>query len=224
MALTLEEAKAEISKIMSSYREAAAASVDILGERLTAGKLYEAWVLARVTEKLRTEEGYAVTLVGSDRVRLRSAPGPISRQYAYLLLQHPDGRQCEVWTDIEFVGMSHRLRRSSAKAERFECHELDIVIVPPGIVGRPRHDQVHLGVECKNTAFEKVMMRAALGIRRELSLLRDENPTRFIDWPRASVPADPPSVLMVYSTDPSVTRYEPLGRPYGVDLIYEQLG
>jgi hypothetical protein len=102
-------------------------------------------------------------------------------------------------------------------------HELDIVIVKDGVSDYPGHDDVVLGIECKNTGFEKVMARAALGVRRELSLLQRDRPTAFNSWPTSTVPADPPSVLLVYSTDASVNAYNEAGCKFGVDFRYEPM-
>ena len=67
------------------------------------------------------------------------------------------------------------------------------------------------------------MARAALGVRRELSLLHPPNPTPFIQWPRNLVPAHPPSILLVFSTDPAVKEYNPAGAFYGVEFLYEPM-
>jgi hypothetical protein len=85
-------------------------------------------------------------------------------------------------------------------------------------VERPRHDQVEIGVECKDTGDQKQLLRGILGVRRELSLLRDDIATGFVRWPRTVVPADPPSCLLVYSSDRKVLDYTEPGRVFGVDF------
>jgi hypothetical protein len=104
-----------------------------------------------------------------------------------------------------------------------DYHELDILVVGAGTTGRPRHDQIWLGVECKNTGYEKGLLKEILGIRRELSLLTDWQPTKFARWPRASVRATPPSCLLVYSTDEDVADYSAPGNTFGIDFIHEAM-
>lgn len=73
------------------------------------------------------------------------------------------------------------------------------------------------------TSFAKSMWRAALGVRRELSLLVPEIDTDFQMWPRKKVPAQPPSVFMVFSTDPAVTQYARAGEFFGVDVAHSPM-
>jgi hypothetical protein len=96
-------------------------------------------------------------------------------------------------------------------------------VVGGGATGRPRHDEILLGVECKNTVYTKDLLRGILGVRRELSLLRPLRPTRFAIWPRKTIPADPPSCLMVYSTSPIVVNYTDPGDMFGIDFVYHVL-
>ena len=101
--------------------------------------------------------------------------------------------------------------------------ELDIIVAEPGLSGRPRHSQIWLGVECKNTGHTKNLLKEILGIRRELSLLQNDEPTRFPTWPRAMVPARPASCLMVYTTDQAVSGYSGPGEAFGIDFVHEPL-
>jgi hypothetical protein len=127
-----------------------------------------------------------------------------------------------MWTDIEFVSLSHGARPSGPPTKG-EYHELDIAVVDPGLTGRPRNDQVWLAAECKNTGYNKGLLKEILGVRRELSLLQDEQPTRFQAWPRSSVPCRPASCLLVYSSDPVVAEYARPGDVFEIDLYYEDL-
>ena len=223
MPLSLDEAKVRINSILANYQIASVNPATVLAGKLISGKVYEAWVLSIVLERLRLEEWYDVTLIGSDYVRLRSSPGLINRRYMHFVLSKSASPTLEVWTDIQFLTLGRSLRSPTAPIGPGDHHELDIVIVPAGTTGRPRHDQVRLGVECKNTGFEKYMMRAALGVRRELSYLDSANRTSFSSWPRSTVPAKPPSVLMVYSTDPKVAQYDEAGQVFGIDFIHDPM-
>ncbi|HEV2891135.1 MAG TPA: hypothetical protein VGX28_12240 [Frankiaceae bacterium] len=222
--LTADEVRNQIDAIVDGYRAArAAAGPSVVPELLTAGKLYEAWVLCDVLEKLKSREGYQPRLRQGTKVVLKSSPGPINRAYPYFEIARSAGAPLEVFTDVEFLTLSYDRRGMAASPQDGDFHELDIVVVPQGVVGRPRHDEVLLGVECKNTVFAKELLRAILGVRRELSYLQEPRNTRFRKWPRPTVPADPPSCLLVYSTDVGVTRFDAPGAVFGVDFIHERL-
>ncbi|WP_155371604.1 hypothetical protein [Catellatospora vulcania] len=224
MGLTVAEAKKRIDDIMARYQAVSTGSTRGLTLSLSPGKLYEAWVLSTILERLRTDEGYDVVLIGSDKVRLRSSGGPVDRSFAHFELRRGGVALLEVWTDIEFLSFSHQQRGARMPPQRGDRHELDIVILPAGTAaGYPPHDVIKMAVECKNTAFEKHMARAALGVRRELSLLRPSQQTAFSTWPRSVVPAEPASVFSVYSTDGTVTEYDQAGQIFGVDFIHEPM-
>ena len=189
---------------------------------VTDGKLYEAHVLSLVVEKLAVQEKYALVLTGGSKVQLKSSPGPINRKYPRIDLRKNGILRAELWTDVEFLSLSHAARGLSTTTLG-DFHELDLLIVEAGQSDRPTHDKVWLGVECKHTSYQKGLLKEILGIRRELSLLTDLQPTQFSTWPRPRVPADPPSCLLVYSTDPSVKNYEAPGSIFGIDFVHEPL-
>jgi len=192
----------------------------LVPQTLLAGKLYEAYVLSRVVEQLAVREGYSLTLIGGSKLQLKTSHGPINRKYPRIELQRLGNCVAELWTDIEFLSLSYCTGGAPA-ITKGDFHELDIIIVVPGVTGRPRFDDVWLGVECKNTGYEKGLLKEILGIRRELSLLAQTQPTNFQSWPRTTVPAYPPSCLLVYSTDPKVIDYSAPGKVFGIDFIHE---
>lgn len=187
-----------------------------------AGKLYEAHVLSRVLEHLAVDEGYTLTLVGGAKLRLKSSPGPINRRYPRIELRRSGKCAAELWTDIEFISLSCCFRKPAA-ITKGDYHELDIVIVSAGEAGRPKCNAIWLGVECKNTGYEKGLLKEILGIRRELSLLAEPMSTNFRSWPRTAVPADPASCLLVYSTDNRVMEYSAPGATFGIDFFHEEM-
>ena len=221
MSLSLQEAQAKVDAIFAGYASARPRT-SLLSPALTTGKMYEAWVLGLLLQRLEAVEGFTVQLIGSSKVHLKSSPGPINLLYPHFELRR-DGDVLEVWTDVEFKTLSYTLSGAAGAPMSAHRHELDLVIVPRGCSGYPGPKQILLGVECKNTPFTKAMARAALGVRRELSLLRGQCPTAFRKWPERSVPADPPSVLMVFSTDSKVTDYHPAGSVFGVNFVHEPM-
>ena len=128
----------------------------------------------------------------------------------------------ELWTDIEYLTLSYDQSRRGMPT-RGDYHELDIIVVAPGVDNRPRHSEVWLGVECKNTSYSKSLLKEILGVRRELSLLTHGESTRFTNWPRTRVNADPPSCLLVFAAKDEVLKYKKPGQLFGIDFFYEPL-
>jgi hypothetical protein len=221
--MTRSEANARISEILMMYVSARdPQEFDLLPQTVTAGKLYEAYALALVARQLVGKEGLRLMLMNSNYLSLQSSPGRINRRRPYILLQRNGRTIAEMWTDVEFLSLSYGLNPGGTPTKG-EYHELDIVIIEPGLSGRPRHDQIWLGVECKNTGYKKNLLKEILGVRRELSLLTDEKPTRFREWPRTSVPCSPASCLLVYASDINVIEYTRPGQTFGIDFQYEEL-
>lgn len=227
MSLTLAEAIAKVNRVFAGYGTMSTSPGSLVPAGWLEGKVYEAWVLTIVLERLRAIEGFKVTLVGGSKVHLKSGGGPINTNYPRFLLTRAGTPAFEVWTDVEFSSMSFAMAQSKGLAGsnpgKPHKHELDIVVVPAGTSGHPTFEEIVIGIECKNTAFHKSMARAALGVRRELSLLHEDEPTYFATWPRSRVPARPASVLLVVSTDPAVTDYNDAGGFYGVDFLHEPM-
>ncbi len=221
--MTRQEATSRISRILRRYMTASdTIAFDILPKVLTAGKLYEAYALGLIARQLANCEGDQLILVNGSYLPLKSTPGPINRSYPHIQVVRSRTVVAEIWTDIEFLSMSHCMR-PRCSPQKGEYHELDIAIVDPNLTGRPRHDCIWLGAECKNTGYHKGLLKEVLGVRRELSLLTDQKPTRFRKWPRAVVPCDPSSCLLVYSTDSAVSEYSRPGEVFGIDFFHEEL-
>jgi|GEM_PF-1184572 len=172
---------------------------NLVPSSITEGKLYEAYVLSKIVAKLVDDEGFSLVLVGGAKLKLKSAPGPINRSYPYIELHRYGNCVAELWTDVEFLTLSYS-RLASPPLTKGSYHELDIVVVDAGSNGRPPHDAVWLGIECKNTSYQKGLLKEILGVRRELSLVTsDPIKTKFSSWPRPYAPANPPSCLVVFA-------------------------
>jgi hypothetical protein len=226
MGLTDAQARARIDKVLSDYQLAHGQPIrSVLPVTVAAGKTYEAWVLCDVLEHLRAAEGFDVQLVNGNKVVLKTGGGPINDSYAHFVLRKPTRDPLEVWTDVEFLGLSAASRGVSATiAQPCDYHELDIIVVDEGVRGRPWHRDIRVAVECKDSAYDKHMLRAILGVRRELSLLTaPSQPTGFDRWPAREVPADPASCLLVYSSDPAITGFQPPGNTFGISFLHEAM-
>ena len=216
--------KRRIERAIRRYARATSSQAySLVPTSLTLGKLYEAHVLSLVLEQLHRNERLRIVLVNSNFITLKSAPGPINLQYPHFDLFRRNNKIAEIWTDVEFLTLSYDQNSGSGVPSPGDYHELDIVVVNPRISGYPRHNDIWLGVECKNTGYTKALLREILGVRRELSLLRGPNQTHFSMWPRSMVPADPPSCLIVYSTDPAIVNYASPGTVFGIDFFHETL-
>lgn len=187
------------------------------------GKVYEAWVLSLVCERLAQDEHATLVLVRGSRLALRAKGGWLRKDLPYLEIDHPNRGRGILTTNLYCLTLSHELRGAPQPPTRCDFHELDIALVDETADPRPTHKQVWLAIECKETSFTKNFCREALGLRRELSMLRSPLRTGFTIWPMNYVPADPPSSLCVYSTDPQVADYDPAGSMFGVRFIHEPL-
>ena len=222
--MTKEQIILKLKEAFAKHLKAAPALVDVLvPSSVTDGKLYEAHVLSKVVESLDDIEKVTLTLVGGAKMQLKSSPGPINPAYPHIELRKNGSHVADLWTDVEFLSLSYCVGGTTSPPTKGHYHELDLVVVQAGATGRPRCDQIWLGVECKNTAYQKGLLKEILGIRRELSFLQPPTQTRFSVWPRANVPASPPSCLIVYSTDPAVGQYSAPGTMFGIDFTYESL-
>src|ERR1017187_467400 len=101
---------------------------------ISAGKMYEAHVLSLIVEKLVTREGYSLILAGGNKLQLKSAPGLINRTYPRIELRRSGVCVAELWTDVEFLSLSHASCRS-VTLTKGDYHELDLIIVGPGQQG-----------------------------------------------------------------------------------------
>lgn len=215
MGMTRLEIIAEIDALLTAL----GAHKNLVSNQIAAGKMYEAWVLAHSLEHLAKRESFQITFVGGNKLKLKASPGPINNSYPHFE-GFAGGRNFAMWTDIEFSTLSYSRSLKSTPPIVGSKHELDIIAVPVGTKTYPSHDEILWGIECKHTKFEKHMARAALGVRRELSLLRSPQPMAlFRHWPRKYVPADPPSAFTVYSTSPAVTNYRDAGDVFGIDFL-----
>lgn len=221
--MTRTEANARLNAILGKYVIAQdPREFELIPKAITAGKLYEAYSLALVSKQLVAAEGLQLMLMNGNYLPLKTSPGGINRRYPHIRLIRNSHVVAEMWTDIEFLSLSYSIR-PTAKPTKGEYHELDIAIVDPGLSGRPRVDQIWLAAECKNTGYTKGLLKEILGVRRELSLLSEDNPTRFQNWPRTSIPCNPASCLLVYASDAAVADYSRPGETFGIDFHYEEL-
>jgi hypothetical protein len=153
--MTRDQIQQQLRDVFQRYLGASAGVTQgLVPQTVSAGKLYEAHVLSRVVERLSVDEGYSLTLVGGTKVQLKSSPGPINRSYPRIELRRSGSCLAELWTDVEFLSLSY-CTGGAPSLTKGDYHELDILVVAAGVSGRPRYDEIWLGIECKNTGYEK---------------------------------------------------------------------
>lgn len=216
--------KAKVTSALKKGIKATGSSLsDLVPADFTAGKIYEAYVLGLVCQHLKSKEGLVCTLVGATSLTLKSSPGPINPSYPHIRVTKNGQHVANMWTDIEFTALS-AYHHGNTPLSHGEFHEMDIALVAPNCATRPYPHEVYLVVECKNTGYQKSLLREILGVRRELSMLtRPPLPTYFTSWPRQDVPANPPSCIAVFSSDPGVSKYQAPGQFFGIDFYHEPL-
>jgi hypothetical protein len=126
----------------------------------------------------------------------------------------------EAWVSLEVQALSWHMSGGASKLPPAALHELDVAIVFPSSGLYPVHTQVQVAITCKNVrSATKEQVREALGLRRETALLR-EPAWSSAPWLVASVPADPPSPLLLVSSDPGVKKYRTPVDHLGVYVRY----
>jgi hypothetical protein len=230
-AIELNTRKQEIEELFSNYRSAKS---KITPDKLTRGKIYEAFILSKVLESLNNKENLFIVLKNDSNYKLKSSPGVINRKYPRFdlykseatYLKNPKNVFAEVWTDVEFLTLSYARHISKREPRNGEYHELDILVSSPNLNDgeRPTPKQVYLGIECKNTNYKKSYLREILGVRRELSYLKGEQyKTAFDHWPSSITNVYPPSCLQVYCVDGRINNYKEAGILHAIDFIYEMI-
>lgn len=161
---------------------------------MVASKLYEAKALAAVLDRLSVA-GYSF-VVKNGNICLKAAPGPINNSYAHIQVTSNGVHVANIWTDVEFVGLSsYALAGLASPSARGEYHELDILVCDPAATVRPRSDQVFIGVEAKHWRdIPKKLLREILGVRRELS---------FVDGLRKGPSGTAPIIKRILRSNPA---------------------
>jgi hypothetical protein len=157
---------------VSSYTTPSLPSVaSLLPASVGLGKAYELACLAHFVSGLR-RPGISFSLAGGDSLRFRLGGGPVSPEFTHIDVFSGDVLVGAIWNDVEFTTASgcQPLCSSSERPAPGHRHELDIVLLKDWVGGDhyPCHRNIQLGVECKETVFDKRLLKQALGVRLEL--------------------------------------------------------
>lgn len=212
--------KNQITNILQRNAGVAPARTNtLLPIRGLQGKLYEAHVLATICEKLVTQEGLRVTLIGGSNLMLKQKGGSIDKAYPYFEVWNGPTLFGELFTDVYFSTLSYQMKGSPSNQTYGDYHELDIALLKPGQNGHPPYSEVMIAVECKHTSIKKSIIRELLGFRRELSFYSNiPQPTNFSVWPSTQTHSNPNSVHMLYCSDSRINRYTTNCLQFGILL------
>ncbi|MFN3352947.1 MAG: hypothetical protein ACK4Z5_05000 [Brevundimonas sp.] len=192
-----------------------------LGRMRHVDRVYELRCLLQLIDKLSARQPYLrfVLSSGSD-VMLRSKGGPIDRNAdACVEVQNAGGAVlAELWSNVEFWALSYvRSGRPMFSGPTYaRAHELDLVLLSPGVTGRPTPDDILIGVEAKHRPYGKSLLKELLGIRREMTFRGPPRSNPWQWWSPVGLQAKPPSGLVSWCAYPSVTHYTQASDYYGI--------
>ena len=210
----------KIEALFSVYKTLEQADTTHL-QGLDKGKLYELYVLSELICDLK-QRGCKLLFQGSSIV-FKAAAGKIKAADPHFVVTAPDRSTSRIFVDIEFdtMGTSHPWFASRARPDLSSRHELDLVVVNTRSP-YPSFEEVLLGVECKSQArFDKKVVKEALGIRRELSILVPAEPSRLSKAgasPVLKVPAKPASEFWLAYDDPKGNDYRASPKAFGIEF------
>ena len=211
-----DEAEKAIKALFAQYKTQITATDDHVLKALADGKLYELFVLAEVVERL-TARGCRLTFQGTT-LKFKGGPGMLKTSDPHFTVHAPNGVLLWLFVDIEFDTFGQQKMSATDHSRR---HEIDIVLVDQH-AGFPTFQNIWLGVECKAVAnFGKDIVKEALGVRRELSLLIHDHPSRLSQaggTPSVDVPAAPASEFWLAFIDPKGLNYTESPAAFGISF------
>jgi len=184
---------------------------------LRDGKMFEVLVLVWLFRKL-TESGYTVVAVNGTILELSSNPGSIDTNAMHFDVMVDGDTVAKIWNNVQFLGTGYSAAVTNAEREPLstplapDYHELDIAVTMPEVTnGLIPMEKVLIAIECKDRRLDKGMLRQVLGLRRELSFMRESDN----GW--ESIPIEgfstitsqsPPSRLFLCSSHPLPDGYD----------------
>lgn len=187
---------------------------------LDQGKLYELYVLSELLIDLK-RRGFLLHFP-EQSLKFKQGAGKIKVTDPHFRVFAPNRRRFWLFVDIEFYTLGKLLSNAGDLSDR---HELDIVLVD-GTPDYPHPWNILLAVECKSTAsFQKSIVKEALGVRRELSVLAPRVYSRLTHAGGrhpVSVPADPPSEFWLAYVHDAGTNYRQSPAAFGIEFKHLQ--
>lgn len=188
---------------------------------LVDGKIYELRILAWLLGEL-PGAGRTIRVVNGQHLLLKTRPGRIDRNDPYLEVSYGSGVDFEVWCNVEFVGVGFFKSGHLVPLEP-DYHELDIAVTVPDVPeGLLPNYAVLVAIECKDRPLNKGMLRQALGLRRELSVMRaaDQNFQLPIGGRPPITTQDPPSLLFLCSSWALPRNYDNMSPVHAIEVLH----
>ena len=215
MDFPFKEAKDKVDELIAGYQSVVDPS-DNCPVDTAKGRMYELVVLSYLVEHLTTR-GFRFQFHGKV-LELKEKPGLIKGTDPYFEGQHHrTGATIRIYTDVQVLGLGCLMGGGSDFSSH---HEVDLVVVTPGIIGRPSPHDLLLGVECKSGAFTKAIIKEVLGVKRELSLLQPETRSDLscLAGDHVLVPAEPEVEFWLAHYDPKGANYKDGPEFFGIQM------
>lgn len=206
---------AEINRIFGIYRTLSSADMALLNG-FPKGKLYELFVLSDLLQDL-VARGFSITFNGTT-IKFKASPGSATTNDPHFEITAPGSHTVDfrLFVDVEFETLGATKVSVSDYSGK---HELDLVVTTVRS-GYPINSEIALAVECKAVAnFDKGIVKAVLGVRRELSYLHVDQPSALTaagGQLHINVPADPPSEFWLAYIDPNGDKYRESPAAFGI--------
>lgn len=221
--MNIAEAINQIKAVFKTYAKKGLIQKDWL-KNADKGKVYELYCLSQVVRELSTSFGYTLVFKGKN-VEFQSKPGHVHMHKPHFELHYGGVHKFNLFTDIEFQTFG---ASQNTVSDLSDYHELDLAVIDVQVTkGTPKYSQIALGVECKSHEnFGKDIVKNVLGVRRELSLLKDPRPSRISNGasknPPSLVPADPASEFWLAFSDPNGLKYSNSPSTFGITFQHWQ--
>jgi len=210
-----------LQQILRLYASARPSHVRGAVPTLGKGKPYELYCLADLLEKLAVTEGLYYQFIHRGSLQFRQKGGPCSASFAHLHAFQNGAYFGTIWTDVVFAGLSahDRVCQQQQTTTFGQLHELDICMVNNDGDGIICHEEIMVGVECKDRPFTNGLLKEVLGVRREMSFVQRGRPpfyTGLSEPTLAEVHSYPPSWLFVRGSNSNIQRYATPGDYFAI--------
>lgn len=204
-----------------------AAAGGLIGQSTAQDKLYELKALLETMDRLPGGVSKSFHLIGAGSPRFRYKGGRIVRaQWPHIQMRIGGRPYAELWNNIEFASLSAIDEGRQPGYPTFgDTHELDVIVTKIGQPdGYPRYDELKFGVEVKDRPYNKELLKALLGVRREMAYVFSGPGAAavcpFAWWPMRGPGAVPNSALVAFASGGDITKYVGPETRFGLKMIH----
>lgn len=219
---------AALARLRAAFRAHLGIGTKTADALLLGASLYDkAYELSCLIETMRHLRGFTPSssfhLIGGSKPKFRSKGGEIQRGvWPYIEMRVSSRVVAEIWVDIECLALSAwTLGKTPGNPPFGGAHELDVVLVHPNTSGRPRPDNLALGIEAKHRPFNKALLKELLGVRRETGFAGHTSTNQFAWWrPDRRLPVHPLTGIVLFCSDSSVLSYNDPTEFWGIEMVH----